>query len=62
MNLKKIGAETILSVMIAPFAIWFIGFVFSTYQTRADVESQQKDIQEIKSDVKYIRNYLLEHK
>jgi len=59
---KKIGAEAILSVIMAPIAIWFISFVFSTYKTQADVENQKADIQEIKSDVKYIRNYLLEKK
>lgn len=60
--MKKIGAEAILSVIVAPLIIWFISFVFLSYQTRAEVEDQKNDIQEIKQDVKYIRNYLLEHK
>lgn len=58
----KIGAEAILSIIIAPFLIWFITFVFASYETKANVENQQADIQEIKEDVKYIKNYLLEHK
>lgn len=60
--MKKIGAEAILSVIIAPFVIWFISFIFSSYKTQADVENTKSDIQEIKQDVKYIRNYLLEKK
>jgi hypothetical protein len=60
--MRKIGAEAILSVIFAPFVIWFISFVLASYATRAEVENQKDDIQEIKQDVKYIKNYLLEHK
>lgn len=60
MNLRKLSAEAILSVIIAPAVIWFITFVFTSYETRAEIEDQKKDIQEIKEDVKYIRNYLME--
>lgn len=59
MNFKKIGAETILSVMIAPFVIWFLSFVLSTYQLRAEVENQQNDLKEIKQDVREIKNFLI---
>lgn len=58
----KIGAEAILAVIIAPLIIWFAGFVLSTYQVQADVENTKQDLQEIKQDVKYIRNYLLENR
>lgn len=60
MNLRKLSAEAILSVIVAPAVIWFISFVFTSYETRAEIEDQKKDIQEIKEDVKYIRNYLME--
>lgn len=60
--MKKITAELILSVMLAPIAIWFASFVISTYKVEAEVQNTKADIQEIKSDVKYIRNYLLEKK
>lgn len=60
--MKKLGAEAILSVIIAPFIVWFLSFVFSAYKTQADVENLKGDIQEIKQDVKYIKNYLLEKK
>jgi hypothetical protein len=60
--MKKVTAELILSAIAAPLVIWFFSFVFSTYKTEADVQNQQADIQEIKSDVKFIRNYLLEKK
>ena len=60
--MKKLGAEAILATILAPLAIWFITFVFSAYKTEAEVDNQKNDIQEIKSDVRYIRNYLLEKK
>ena len=60
--MKKISAEIILSVIIAPAVIWFFSFVMTSYKTEAEVQSTKNDIQEIKSDVKYIKNYLLERK
>lgn len=60
--MKKIGADLIFTVIAAPFAVWFIGFVLSTYRTEAEVVNTKSDIQEIKQDVKYIRSYLLEKK
>lgn len=60
MSPKKLGAEAILSVMIAPILMWFISFVVGSYKSQADVENTKADIQEIKQDVKYIKNYLLE--
>jgi hypothetical protein len=60
--MKKMTAEVILSLMIAPFAIWVFSFIFSTYKTEAEVQNVKGDIQEIKSDIRYIRNYLLEKK
>jgi hypothetical protein len=59
---KKLGAEAILTVMIAPLVAWFLSFVVSSYKSQADVENVKGDIQEIKQDVKYIKNYLLEKK
>lgn len=60
--MKKWVAELILGAMAAPFIIWFFSFVVSSYRLEAKVESSESDIQEIKQDVKYIRNYLLEKK
>jgi hypothetical protein len=60
--MKKIGADIILTVIAIPFVVWFMGFVLSTYRTEAEVVNTKSDIQEIKLDVKYIRNYLLEKK
>lgn len=62
MKLKTVGAEIVLSVIVAPFVIWFFSFVVSTYKTEAEVQFTKSDIQEIKEDVKYIKNYLLEKK
>ena len=59
---KKLIAEGILTVMAAPLIIWFISFVAGTYKTEAEVQNTKQDIQEIKLDVKYIINYLLEKK
>ena len=56
MKLKRIGAEAILTTMIAPILIgllfWFTGFVISTYNVIAEVDNQKSDIKEIKLDVK----------
>lgn len=60
--MKKIGAEAILAVIIAPIVWWFVGFVLASYQLQAEVEYTKDDIQEIKQDVKYIKNFLLEKK
>lgn len=60
--MKKWMAELILGAIAAPFVIWFFSFVVSSYRLEAKVENSESDIQEIKQDVKYIRNYLLEKK
>lgn len=60
--MKRIGAEAILAVIIAPIVWWFVSFVFTSYQVQADVENTKDDIQEIKQDVKYIKNFLMERK
>jgi len=64
--MKKIGAEFILGAIFVPIAAWVIGSIIELKSTYANVqeksESNKGDIQEIKEDVKYIRNYLLEHK
>ena len=60
--MKKLGAEAILTVIITPFVVWFLSFVISTYKIEAEVTNTKADIQEIKEDVKYIKNYLLEKK
>jgi mannitol-specific phosphotransferase system IIBC component len=66
MNPKKVGAEAILAVIITPLVAWIITSIIelkSTYaQEQVKIDSNKDDIQEIKSDVKYIRNYLLEKK
>lgn len=48
----KIGAEVILSVIVAPIIIWFMSFVLNTYQVAAEVSNVKEDIIEIKADVK----------
>jgi hypothetical protein len=60
--MKRWGAELILGTIAAPFIIWFFSFVIASYRLEAKVESSESDIQEIKQDVKYIKNYLLEKK
>ena len=54
--MKKIGAEAILTGIIAPLIIglvfWFSSFVISTYTLMAEVTDQKSDILEIKADVK----------
>jgi len=53
---SKLGAEAILTGMLAPIVVgfvgWFISFVMSTYQVKADVDNLERSIQEIKVDVK----------
>lgn len=61
--MKKIGAEAILATIIAPLAIgfvfWFSGFVISTYNAIAEINSQKDDILEIKQDVKEVKSFLI---
>lgn len=57
--LKKVGAEAILGIILAPLFIWFMGFIISTYQVMAEVNGQKDDIREIKQDVKEIKNFLI---
>ena len=45
-----------------PLLIWFIAFVSNTNKLEAEVSNTKADIQEIKLDVKYIKNYLMESK
>ena len=63
---KKLGAEAILSIMIFPFIVWIITNIYELKSAYAAVNTKseitQDDIQEIKSDVKFIRQYLLETK
>ena len=56
---KKIGAEAILAVIVAPVVVWFAGFVLSSYQVAAEVSSLKEDIHEIRTDVKEIHSFLL---
>ena len=64
--MKKIGAEFILSVIIIPVIAWVIASIIELKNLYAQVEvksvTNKDDIQEIKEDVKFIRNYLLEKK
>lgn len=63
---KKIGAEAIITGFFFPILLtliaWFASFVITSYNSFAEIESQKNNIQEIKEDVKFIRNYLLEQK
>lgn len=63
---KHIGAEAILSVMLLPFVVWIITSIYDLKSAYATVEAKSQisinDVQEIKEDVKFIRNYLLEQK
>lgn len=52
--MKRIGAETILAVIVAPILFWFLGFVLNTYQVAAEVSNVKQDITEIKADVKLL--------
>ena len=54
--MKKIGAEIILGVMIVPFLIWIVS---SIYTLQAASGNSESDIREIKEDVKFIREYLI---
>jgi hypothetical protein len=62
MKSKQFVTEVVLSLLAAPFLIWFLTFVATTYKTEAEVQNSKADIQEIKTDVKFIRNYLMEMK
>ena len=57
--MKKLSAEVILTVMVAPIVIWFAGFIISSYKVEAEVLRQKSDIQEIKQDVKEIHSFLI---
>lgn len=59
---KKLGADAILSAIFIPVLFWFAGFVVSSYTTFAEVDGQKETLKEIKEDVKFIRQYLLENK
>lgn len=60
MKIKTIGAEAILTAIIAPFVIWFLSFIVSSYTSMADVQNIKEDLKEIKSDVKEVKNFLIE--
>jgi cell division protein FtsL len=65
MNLKpmkifEVGA--IITAITIVVLTWFISFVADTYKVNADVSNLKEDIQEIKQDTNFIRNYLLEKK
>jgi hypothetical protein len=49
--LKKIGAEAILGIILAPFFIWVTS---SIYNLQAGVGTSEKDTKEIKEIVKSI--------
>lgn len=61
-TIKTLGADAILTAMIIPFIAWFISFIVDTKQAIASIGNTKEDIQEIKDDVKFIRQYLLEKK
>lgn len=57
---KKIGAEIILSAIIAPFVIWIVSSIY-TLQARADkVDVEIKRTLSIEEKVDYIYRYLIE--
>jgi len=55
-QIRKWGAEAILTGMVLPlivgFLFWFISFVITSYQTMAEVSNLKSDIVEIKENVK----------
>ena len=60
--MKKLGTEMILFAIVSPAVlVWIISFIGSSYEVKAQVADEKADIQEIKVDVKAIKNYLLEH-
>lgn len=57
---KKIGAEIILSAIIAPFIVWIVSSIY-TLQARADkVDVEIKRTLSIEEKVDYIYRYLIE--
>ena len=64
--MKKIGAEAILGAILLPFVVWIVTNIYDLKSAYANAETKvelnKEDIQEIKNDVKFIRNYLLEKK
>jgi len=64
--MKKIGAEFILGAIAFPILAWIFSSIIELKSSYASMETREQtnkdDIQEIKNDVKFIRNYLLEKK
>jgi hypothetical protein len=56
---KKLGAEMILTVMIIPFVIWVTSSIFDL---QASSSNYEQDMREVKEDVKFIREYLINKK
>lgn len=57
--MKKLGAEMILTVMIIPFVIWVTSSIFDL---QASSSNYEQDMREVKEDVKFIREYLINKK
>lgn len=57
--MKKIGAEVILTVILLPFLIWIVTNIFSL---QASTGNTEENIKEIKEDLRFIREYLIEKK
>ena len=49
---KKVGAETILTIMVLPFVIWVVTAVF-------ELRAAYSDISTVKEDVKIIKTCLI---
>ena len=62
MNLKTIGAEVILTVIIVPVIVWIIASILSLQCSFAEVKEKtdynKETLQEIKQNVEYIRQKL----
>lgn len=59
MNFKKISSDAILTAIGVPVIMWILSFIFMAYETQGKVSDVVDDIREIKTDIKEIRNFLL---
>ena len=62
MNLKTVGAEVILTVIIVPVIGWIIASIISLQSSFAEVKERadynKETLREIKQNVEYIRQKL----
>jgi hypothetical protein len=58
--MKKRWIEVGLTLFATPFVIWITSFILSVYRTDANVDNLQVSISEMKADIRYIKNFLIE--